>query len=530
MEAIRIFLSFVTYMNFIVFQLDVKSSFLNGFDLKGYSISSYAGCNMDKKSTSGACQILGGKLICWSAKKQQSMAISLVEAEYVAAAGFCASILWMKSRLSGYDIHYKMVPIFGDNTSAISISKNLVLYSRTKHIDIRYHFIRDHILKKDIELHFIPTEYQLADIFTKPLDEPTFTRMKAEEFCCTAIAYDPKPSTDDFEVHPLKEYLIKFSVMNGKKPLTLDFKTFTESTGLDYAKDTYVSHPSIEKVKAELTKIVGNQILLDRTAVLKTVFPVALRILFTFVVQVLSGNSSYIELVNSIQKLFACCLLTGTKVDIGDIIYGDLIITLTNKSRQRYVFYLRFVSCTLAVLVGPDYTHMYSKDPSKVTPIELTDLMVAGPEALRSLPQKRKKPKSKKTPTETKPANKGLHSTIFDEGAAKTTSLPEGPRGDKDSEGLKPPGDMEPHTNPIVDPSLTNAKYLAYQTQSARLKYLSLTKNKGKTSSEVEPDIKALELKTFANIQELLLSDDEMVQERDDEEVFAAEENMDEDT
>ncbi|GJV98350.1 retrovirus-related pol polyprotein from transposon TNT 1-94 [Tanacetum coccineum] len=117
------------------------------FDLKGYLDSDYAGCNMDRKSTLGACQILGGKL--------------------------------MKGQLSDYDIHYKMVPIFCDNTSAIVISNNPVLYSITKNIDIRYHFIRDHILKGDIELHFIPTEYQLADIFTKPLDEPTFTRLKA---------------------------------------------------------------------------------------------------------------------------------------------------------------------------------------------------------------------------------------------------------------------------------------------------------------------------------------------------------------
>ncbi|GJS31769.1 retrovirus-related pol polyprotein from transposon TNT 1-94 [Tanacetum coccineum] len=152
----------------------------SGFNLKGYSDLDYAGCNMDRKSTSSACQILGGKLVCWSAKKQQSVDMSLAEAEYVAAAGCCASILWMKSQLSDYDIHYKMVPIFCDNTSAIAISNNPVLHSRTKHIDIRYHFIRDHILKGDIKLHFIPTEYQLADIFTKHLDEPTFTRLKVE--------------------------------------------------------------------------------------------------------------------------------------------------------------------------------------------------------------------------------------------------------------------------------------------------------------------------------------------------------------
>ncbi|GJT80228.1 retrovirus-related pol polyprotein from transposon TNT 1-94 [Tanacetum coccineum] len=108
------------------------------------------------------------------------VAMSSAKAKYVAAAGCYASILWMKSELSDYDIHYKMVPIFCDNTSAIAISNNLVIHSRTKHIDIRYHFIRDHILKGDIELHFIPTEYQLANIFTKPLDEPTFTKLKAE--------------------------------------------------------------------------------------------------------------------------------------------------------------------------------------------------------------------------------------------------------------------------------------------------------------------------------------------------------------
>ncbi|GJY89151.1 retrovirus-related pol polyprotein from transposon TNT 1-94 [Tanacetum coccineum] len=78
LKAIRIFLAFATYMNFIVYQMDVKS-----FDLKGYSDSDYAGCNMDRKSTSGACQLLGGKLVCWSAKKQQSVAMSSAEAEYV---------------------------------------------------------------------------------------------------------------------------------------------------------------------------------------------------------------------------------------------------------------------------------------------------------------------------------------------------------------------------------------------------------------------------------------------------------------
>nr|GEU53193.1 retrovirus-related Pol polyprotein from transposon TNT 1-94 [Tanacetum cinerariifolium] len=109
-----------------------------------------------RKSTSGGCQILGGKLVCWSAKKQTSVAMSSAEVEYVAVSIFC------------------------DNTSAIAISNNPVLHSRTKHIDIKYHFIKDHILKGDIELYFIPTDLQLDDIFTKPLAEPSFTRLVAE--------------------------------------------------------------------------------------------------------------------------------------------------------------------------------------------------------------------------------------------------------------------------------------------------------------------------------------------------------------
>nr|GEV48077.1 retrovirus-related Pol polyprotein from transposon TNT 1-94 [Tanacetum cinerariifolium] len=91
---------------------DLNDKYLNetqfrGFDLKGYSNSDYVGCNIDRKITSGACQLLGGKLVCCSAKKQQSIAMSSAEAEYVAAAGFYANILWIKSQLTSYDIIYE---------------------------------------------------------------------------------------------------------------------------------------------------------------------------------------------------------------------------------------------------------------------------------------------------------------------------------------------------------------------------------------------------------------------------------------
>ncbi|GJY30095.1 hypothetical protein Tco_0413590 [Tanacetum coccineum] len=108
------------------------------------------------------------------------MAMSSGEAEYVDVAGCRAQVLWIKSRLTDYDVLYDKVPIFCDNTRTIAISNNPVLHTRTKHIDIRYHFIRDHVLKGDIELHFAPTDLQLADIFTKQLAEPSFARLVAE--------------------------------------------------------------------------------------------------------------------------------------------------------------------------------------------------------------------------------------------------------------------------------------------------------------------------------------------------------------
>ena len=153
------------------------------------------------------------------------------------------------------------------------------------------------------------------------------------EFWATAVVQDPNPSTDENTPRPLREFVIKFTVQNGQTPLTLDFATFTSSTGLDYNKGKYVSHPSPEEVKAELAKIVLNPSYLDKTPVLKNSFPMAWRILITFVVQVLGGNYSSTEQINSIQQLITFSLITGTEVDIGEIIYSDLITKLQNKSR-----------------------------------------------------------------------------------------------------------------------------------------------------------------------------------------------------
>jgi hypothetical protein len=150
------------------------------FNLLGYSDSDYAGCKVDRKSTMETCQFLGRSLVSWSSKKQNCVALSTVEAEYVAVGACCAQLLWMKQTLKDFGCQYSKIPLLCDNESAIKLANNPVSHSRTKHIDIRHHFLRDHELKEDIEIRHVSTEKQLADIFTKPLDESRFCALRSE--------------------------------------------------------------------------------------------------------------------------------------------------------------------------------------------------------------------------------------------------------------------------------------------------------------------------------------------------------------
>ena len=146
------------------------------FTLLGYSDSDFAGCRVDYKSTSGGCHLLGRSLVSWSSKKQNSVALSTVEAEYIAAGACCAQILYMKQSLLDYGGELDRIPLLCDNESAVKIANNPVQHSRTKHIYIR----RDHVARNDISLSGVRSEDQLADIFTKPLDESTFCRLRSE--------------------------------------------------------------------------------------------------------------------------------------------------------------------------------------------------------------------------------------------------------------------------------------------------------------------------------------------------------------
>nr|GFB18296.1 retrovirus-related Pol polyprotein from transposon TNT 1-94 [Tanacetum cinerariifolium] len=200
MEAIRIFLAYAAHKSFTVFQMDVKTAFLHGtlkedvyvcqpenhffkgtidptlfirhFDDDILVVQVYVDDTF--KSTSGGAQFLGEKLVSWSSKKQDCTALSTAEAEYVSLSACCAQVLWMRTQLTDYGFHFNKIPIYYDSKSAIAISCNPVQHSRTKHIAVRYHFIKEHVEKGTIELYFVKTAYQLADLFTKALPVDRF--------------------------------------------------------------------------------------------------------------------------------------------------------------------------------------------------------------------------------------------------------------------------------------------------------------------------------------------------------------------
>ncbi|GKD19190.1 retrovirus-related pol polyprotein from transposon TNT 1-94 [Tanacetum coccineum] len=145
LESIRILLAYACALDFKLFQMDVKSAFLNGFI---------------------------------NEEKQTSLAISTTEAEYASAGKACKQALWMKQALIDYDVRLDDVPIMCDNKGAIDLSKNLVQHSQTKHIEIRHHFLCDNVQKGHISIEKVPSVDNITDILTKPLKRESFNYLR----------------------------------------------------------------------------------------------------------------------------------------------------------------------------------------------------------------------------------------------------------------------------------------------------------------------------------------------------------------
>jgi hypothetical protein len=138
--------------------------------LAGYTDADWAGDAADRRSTFGFAFTLGSAAIAWSSKKQPTVALSSTEAEYRGAAVATCEAVWLKRLLK--DLHVEVsdpIVIYSDNLSSIQLAKNPVFHARTKHIEVNYHFVRERVLSGEVELQYVPTDRQTADIFTKPL-------------------------------------------------------------------------------------------------------------------------------------------------------------------------------------------------------------------------------------------------------------------------------------------------------------------------------------------------------------------------
>ncbi|KAH9658913.1 hypothetical protein KPL70_023664 [Citrus sinensis] len=148
----------------------------DSFDLVAYSDADWGSDPDDRRSTSGYCIYLGDNLVSWSSKKQSVVSKSSAESEYRAMALACTEITWICSVLKEINVKLSCTPLLLSNsTSAAAIATNPILHSKTKHIEIDIHFVRDMVEKKEVEVAFVSTNDQIANVLTKPLTYPKFS-------------------------------------------------------------------------------------------------------------------------------------------------------------------------------------------------------------------------------------------------------------------------------------------------------------------------------------------------------------------
>ncbi|CAK9820237.1 Retrovirus-related Pol polyprotein from transposon TNT 1-94 [Anthophora quadrimaculata] len=150
----------------------------SSLDISGFTDADYAGCIRTRRSRSGFVFILNGGPISWSSQLQKVVALSTAESEYIALAHGVKDAIWLRHMLNELDVVCNIVPVFVDNQAAIKIAGNSENHKRSKHIDVKYHFTRDVVNRGEIEIKYVQSKEQLADIFTKPLQKQQFCYLR----------------------------------------------------------------------------------------------------------------------------------------------------------------------------------------------------------------------------------------------------------------------------------------------------------------------------------------------------------------
>jgi len=161
----------------------------SSFALHGFTDADWAGSIDDRKSTGGYLVFFGQTPISWKSGKQRTVARSSTEAEYKALADGTAEVIWLQYLLTDLQVPLVCAPtIWCDNLGATYLSANPIFHARTKYVEVDYHFVRDRVARKEIQICFVPSRDQLADVFTKPLPVASFTAFRFK------LRVDPPPS------------------------------------------------------------------------------------------------------------------------------------------------------------------------------------------------------------------------------------------------------------------------------------------------------------------------------------------------
>ncbi len=156
-------------------------------DLIGYSDADWAGDRDSRRSTTGHLFLFSGAAISWLSQRQPVVALSSTEAEYVALSSAAQQAIWLRRLLTELGVNTSLpTPICEDNQGAICLATNPVAHKKSKHIQIRHHYIRECVADKSVELHYVPTADMVADLLTKALPKPAFQRLRKR----LGIAYD----------------------------------------------------------------------------------------------------------------------------------------------------------------------------------------------------------------------------------------------------------------------------------------------------------------------------------------------------